>query len=266
MRPCLKYWGGKQTLARKIIALMPKHFTYCEPFFGGGSVFFTKAPSRNEVINDLNENVVNFYQVLKHDFKRLYRAIDGTLYSEAQCREAREIYRHGLAEDKVRRAWAVFVLSYQCFSGILGETWAYYRLRNRANNFDRAKKRFHYRYVRRLEGVQIFQNDALQVIENMDAADTFHFIDPPYFNADMGHYGGYTEGDFEALLDLLGGLQGKFLMTTYPSALLTRYAEQHGWLRQSYEFHLNASNSDRRKVEVFTMNYSPRAGQMRLFS
>ena len=42
----LKYHGGKRYLAKRIIALMPEHITYVEPFFGGGSVLLHKDPFR----------------------------------------------------------------------------------------------------------------------------------------------------------------------------------------------------------------------------
>lgn len=64
-KTCIKYWGGKQQLVPKLLELIPQHYTYCEPFFGGGALFFAKNLSQNEVINDLNDNMINFYRILK---------------------------------------------------------------------------------------------------------------------------------------------------------------------------------------------------------
>ena len=268
MKTCIKYWGGKQQLAPEILRLIPEHHTYCEPFFGGGAVFFAKAPSKNEAINDISDNIVNFYRVVKRadTFERLCQEIDLTLYSEWQYKKAKAIWKAGKDDCKVMRAWAVFVLSHQSFSADLGCSWIFNRNRNNAMKFDRVKKMFDERYVRRLERTQIFQRDALNVMANMDSPDTFHFIDPPYFNADMGHYKGYTEADFKALLDLLVGIQGKFLLTTYPSDVLTKHTEENGWLTINNEVHLCSSNTaGKSKVEVFTLNYTPQEGQLRLF-
>lgn len=55
MRTPITYYGGKQQLAAKIISMMPAHKIYCEPFFGGGAVFFQKPKSYLEVINDKKE-------------------------------------------------------------------------------------------------------------------------------------------------------------------------------------------------------------------
>ena len=57
---CVKYWGGKQQLVPRLLRLIPEHQTYCEPFFGGGALFFAKPLSRVEIINDLNDNMINF--------------------------------------------------------------------------------------------------------------------------------------------------------------------------------------------------------------
>jgi len=265
MKTPIKYWGGKQQLADKIISLIPTHTCYTEAFFGGGAVFFRKRPSKVEVINDVNDNIVNFYKVIKRDFEGLQSEIDTTLYSEWQFNEARELWREG-GGSKVLRAWAVFVLSHQSFSGNLGCSWAFSDQRNEALRFDNTKKMFDERYVRRLERVQIFCRDALNVIQNTDHTDTFHFIDPPYYNADMGHYDGYTEQDFRDLLECLSGLKGMFLLTTYPSELLKEYSKTNGWHTIENVMHLSASNkAGKSKNEVFTLNYQPTATQGSLF-
>ena len=80
-----------------------------------------------------------------------------------------------------------------------------------------------------------------------------YYIDPPYFNANMGDYEGYTKMDFETLFQLLSTLKGKFMLSSYPSEILSEYTAQHGW--KMIEFELPRSASGGRKVEVLTMNY-----------
>ena len=46
MKPVLKYPGSKWRIAGEIVARIPEHHTYLEPFFGSGAVFFSKEPSR----------------------------------------------------------------------------------------------------------------------------------------------------------------------------------------------------------------------------
>lgn len=106
----IKYWGGKQQLANKIIARIPKHRAYIEPFFGGGAVFFQKGISPVEIINDLNDNIVNFYKIIKRDFHKFHGELDLTLYSEWEWKRAKQLWQSGFEEDKVLRAWWRYLL------------------------------------------------------------------------------------------------------------------------------------------------------------
>jgi len=61
MRGPLNYIGGKSQLAKLIVARLPTHTAYVEPFAGGAKVFFYKPRSKVEIINDLDGELVNFY-------------------------------------------------------------------------------------------------------------------------------------------------------------------------------------------------------------
>jgi DNA adenine methylase len=81
MRTPISYYGGKQTLSAIILGLIPEHHIYCEPFLGGAAVFFAKKPSKVEIINDTNCELINFYEVLKHDFTSLEKEVAISLHS-----------------------------------------------------------------------------------------------------------------------------------------------------------------------------------------
>ena len=65
MKSLLRYPGSKWNLASRIVELLPEHKTYLEPYFGSGAVLFTKQPSAIETVNDLNDDVVNLFQVIQ---------------------------------------------------------------------------------------------------------------------------------------------------------------------------------------------------------
>lgn len=201
MKTPITYYGGKQKMLKIILPMIPEHDIYVEPFFGGGAVFWAKEPVNVEFVNDKNGEVANFYRVLKNDFDALKKQIDSTLHSEFMHKEARSIYFAPEGHDKIMRAWAVWVLSHQSFYSILGSTWKCAKTRNIAKQLQRRKEAFSDDYSSRLERTSIFCRDALDIIKKADHEDAFHYVDPPYFNADMGHYGGYTRDDFVALLD-----------------------------------------------------------------
>src|ERR1700751_1094745 len=69
----LPYIGGKNRLAKQIISLLPDHTAYVEPFAGGAQVFFHKEPSKVEVLNDLDGEVVNFFRICQSHYEELLR-------------------------------------------------------------------------------------------------------------------------------------------------------------------------------------------------
>jgi DNA adenine methylase len=105
--------------------------------------------------------------------------------------------------------------------------------------------------------VQIENRDALKIIQTWDNKDAFFYCDPPYFNSNMGHYKGYTEQDFENLLQVLSEIKGKFILSSYPSEILEKYIKKHKWFSKRIEgIQVSVSLGKRKmKTEVLTGNY-----------
>lgn len=71
MKTPISYYGGKQTMLKHLLPLVPEHNLYTESFAGGAALYWAKEPSPVEVLNDVNGNLINFYRVLKNDFNAL---------------------------------------------------------------------------------------------------------------------------------------------------------------------------------------------------
>lgn len=244
-------------MASMILKLFPPHKLYCEPFFGGGAVFFAKEPSPVEVINDKDLRVIKFYRVCKTHFDYLKALIDQTPHSRKLHLEAQHVLKHPELYSDIKQAWAFWVQTNMSFGSCIFGGYAYGRKKNSSEKKMRNKRAaFTDEYQKRLECVQIECEDALKVIKSRDSADSFHYCDPPYFNAVMGHYGGYTRGNFEDLLKTLAGVKGKFLMSSYPSDLLDEYIKKYKWKKLEVELNLcMATKAPRKKIEVLTANY-----------
>lgn len=253
----VSYYGGKQLMLRHILPLIPNHHVYTEAFFGGGAVFWGKERSRVEVINDVNREVINFYQVLQTEYHKLNALVKTTLHSRAQYQDALVVYNHPHLFDPIRRAWAFWILCNQGFSCQIG-TWGYDKssgsIERKTNN---AKIRFNLELKERLECVQIESNDAVKVIQSRDREDAFHYLDPPYFNSDCGHYTGYGLLDYTRLLDSLVSIKGKFLLSSYRSDVLDTYTKKEGWYQIEVEKNLAVTQraKSKKKIEVLTANY-----------
>lgn len=262
-------------MASKIIGMIPDHTIYTESFLGGGAVFWNKEPSAHEVINDMDDNIINFYRVLQVNFDELFQEITTTLHSRTQHLDAKYIlksepeklsksYTYRLTDSSmkpdlsVRRAWAFWVQANMSYSSKLFGGFAYDRSDDAKTTRAIMNKReaFQLHYKERLKNVCIECNDAIKVIQSRDTDTTFHYCDPPYFNSDCGHYGGYTQENFEELLNTLAGLKGKFLLSSYPSDILDYFVKEYGWEQKSWTTSVSVTNkTNKKKTEVLTFNY-----------
>ncbi|MEO1050206.1 MAG: DNA (cytosine-5-)-methyltransferase [Bacteroidota bacterium] len=257
----ITYYGGKQRLVSLILSLIPDHKLYCEPFVGGAAVFFGKEPSEMEVINDLNGEVVNFYRVCHSDFKKLEKLIRSTPHSRQIHRETHDILKQTGKHDQITRAWAFWVQTNMSFSARVFGGYAYERKSNGTlKRFVNKKLAFNKEVCERLSMVDIENNDALQVIKSRDTKDSFFYCDPPYFNSNMGHYKGYSENDFEELLKTLSSIQGKFLLSSYPSEILEKYTKKYKWYTLEKSTGISVTHqTDKVKIEVLTASYPLRS-------
>lgn len=91
-RPPLTYLGNKARLAPKIIEHFPPHHTCVEVFGGSGALLYAKTPSLVEVLNDIDGEIINFYQVVRSPvlFEQLTNSLELTLYS----REGFDLGKH----------------------------------------------------------------------------------------------------------------------------------------------------------------------------
>ena len=258
MKTPLSYYGGKQQLATRILGMIPEHEIYCEPFCGGAAIFFSKPPSQVEIINDTNGEIINFYEVLKRDFSALEREIEISLHSRKQHQHAKVIYENPDMFDRIKRAWAVWMLANSSYACKLDGGYGYDRKGSISKKLKNKRTGFSTDYAIRLQAAQIECCDALRIIASRDTPETFFYIDPPYVGADQGHYDGYTQMDFDALLKALEAVQGKFLLSSYRNKSLHEYTAQNGW--ETVEIKMacpmtSKLKNPRNKVEVLTANY-----------
>ncbi len=258
MKTPLTYYGGKQQLSNKIISLIPIHKVYCEPFIGGGAIFFKKSPSEIEIINDTNGELINFYEVLQRDFTSLYQEIAISLHSRELHSEARVVYEHPKMFGRVKRAWAIWMLANESFGAMFDGGWGYDKTGQTTKKISGKREDFKEELAIRLQNVQIECYDALKIIQSRDTLETFFYLDPPYPNTDQGHYDGYSNEDFLQLMRILEGIQGKFLLSSFRNKHLTEFTERNNWnqieIRMAKPMTAHGKRSVA-KIEVLTANY-----------
>ena len=215
-------------MLQHILPLIPKHSIYTEAFFAGGAVFFAKDPVESETINDMNNLVVNFYEVAKNDFHNLKSKVEATLFSRATYSVANVIYRMPNLFNSLQQAWAFYTACNMAFNNNVG-SWGYDKYGKRLKAFKNKKMRFDLNLAERLKPVTVECNDACKVIITYDTIDAFHYLDPPYINTNCGTYKGYTQENYKELLDTLSKVKGKFLLSSFPTKILDEYIQKNNW-------------------------------------
>lgn len=178
MKPIIKWTGGKRREIERFQHYIPEHKLYIEPFFGGGAVFWHLEPEKS-IINDFDNELINFYRNInniKEDLKLLSK-IDDRDTLEQKYYEFRDIDIKKLS-DKERAIRFAFV-NQLAFSGM--------RRFNKDGKFNVPfgyYKKFSInitnKHIELLNNATIYNRDALEIIKENDKEDTFIFLDPPY--------------------------------------------------------------------------------------
>lgn len=260
----LKWHGGKFYLAERIIQLMPAHTHYVEPYFGGGQVLFRRDPEGvSEVANDIDGHLMNFWKVLQDPahFERFLRLAQATPFAEQEFEEAAAARDHA---DPVRRALALFV---RCRLSLAGRMTGFTgitktRTRRGMNNEVSA-------WLSAVEGlpavherlrrVLLLNRPALEVIRKQDGPDTLFYLDPPYLHetrtAPQVYAHEMTEADHRKLLETVRQVEGKVLLSGYPSELYDTALK--GWARHTFDLanHAASGRQKHRETEVVWANF-----------
>jgi len=234
----IKWHGGKHYLAKTIISLMPKEgiTTFVEPYFGSGAVLLSMpAGDRAEIVNDVDSGLANFWKVLRDPdlFPAFVHQVSLTPFSQEEFEAASEPQ-----DDPVLAAVSFFVRCRQSRQGLMKDfaTMTLRRMRRRMNEQAAAwlsavegLDDVH----DRLSGVVVFNEDALNLIESCDSSETFFYLDPPYLSATRTAKKAYrhetNDEHHQALLELLSRIEGRFLLSGYPSDLYSQFADGFDW-------------------------------------
>lgn len=120
-RPFLKWAGGKYSLLPELHHLIPAGQRLIEPFVGGGSVFMNSDKHANYLLADVNQDLINLYQMLDVDHIRVISWAQ-ELFKRADNEEAYMELRtdfNGQRMGAPERAAAFLYLNRHCFNGLV---------------------------------------------------------------------------------------------------------------------------------------------------
>ena len=196
MKPFFCRVGTKKDLVETIQNLMPHHKTYVEPFVGGGSVFWYIDKPDKVVINDLDENLIEGYNLLKKEGLKDLQ-MPATL-------EGKRALVNRKARNKGERLLQLLLISCNTF-GNIGKGKIY------KNTNARTKLEQIGEYANVLQNVKILSEDYKQVIKKYDSIGTFFFLDPPYEKSKSLYKN--SNINYEEMNRLLSNIKGSFMLT-----------------------------------------------------
>lgn len=188
--PPFAYFGGKTTAAKRIVAALPAHLHYVEPYGGSLAVLLEKPRSRMETVNDLDHSLMTFWRVLRDRPLELARVCHLTPHSRAEFEDSEDLEVSDSLEV-ARRVWARLT---QSRTGRLNRTgWRHYvapggqstafpgYLDGYVDRMAAAAERLHH--------VTLECRPALELIHKFGAdPDVLLYVDPPYVGSTRGSY------------------------------------------------------------------------------
>ncbi len=220
------WYGGKFSHLDWLLPLLPKTKHFCDVFGGSASVLLNRSPSPIETYNDIEQEVVNFFHVLRDQSDELIRAIGLTPFSKEEFTLA--ISEHKGTISDLERARRFFVRARQVRTGLAQKAtsgrWAHCRLTSRAKMAGAVSRWLgsigDLPYIaQRLLRVQIENSPAIEVIKRYDSEETLFYCDPPYPHGSRGDSNAYahemTDNDHRELARLLHTVRGKVALSSY---------------------------------------------------
>ena len=250
MRSPIRWFGGKGNFTQHLLPLIPEHKCYVEVFGGGASLLFAKEPSKIEIYNDLDGDVVAFFRLFHNDgaMEAFKRKCHYTPYSRELYKHFQQTWRE--QADPIERVYRWFMITRMSFNADPQTRSGFsagpnhtrpHRTKTVIDELDI--------YVDRLRDVLIENSDWQAIIDIYDTPNTLFYCDPPYL-PDTRLAGGYnfemSFTDHEIFVDRMRTVTGKVLLSNYPNDLY----ETLGWAKDEIEqFSWSSGRKDKRGLQ-----------------
>jgi DNA adenine methylase len=260
MKSPITYYGGKGMLVEIIAEYVPASMDrYIEPCFGSGALFFYRSRwAQTEIINDLNDEVVNFFRILREHPQKLIDLLQLTPHARMEQKKAVEILDDPRSSN-LKKAWAFFTRINQSFNGVRG--WSIPVEKGRAAEWKRkTDPALLFDVARRLRFASFENRPLLQILKLYDKPRSFFYLDPPYLsvNDPKGKKTGYRdhdmiEADHEKMIAVCLKLKGMCIISGYDHPLYNPLVD-HGWRKVVIPWKVQSTAHTSRGSSVNTSN------------
>ena len=227
------WYGGKFSHLDFLIPLLPRDAThFCDVFGGSAAVLLNVEPYAVETYNDIDSELVNFFQTLRNQRGKLVKAIGLTPFSREELKLACQTAE---IVSKLERARRFYIRARQTRTGLAQTSsegrWAHCVLTSRAGMAGAVSRWLGSveglpEIAQRLQRVQIENAPAVEVIQRYDTPETLFYVDPPYVHSVRGDTSAYgfemTDEAHRELADCLNSIRGRAVLSGYRTDLYDR--------------------------------------------
>ncbi len=247
------WWvGGKSKLKKEIISLFPEHKHYVEVFGGWLSVFFAKEPSKLETVNDINNDLINLYKVIKEYPQSLSHYLNLLVVSRVVFNNIK-LKKYTPRNHIEKAAYFYYVIS-QSF----GSKGSHFAMNSKSWRKPKNLWKSFTKWAERFKFVTIENMSFDMLIQKYDKPEVFFYLDPPYFDYEDYYAWGFKKSQHRLLRDTLKNIEWKFLLS-YNDCPEIRELYKDFNIKSSKEiaYTLGGSTKNRRKIvsELYITNY-----------
>ena len=254
----LRRLGNKKKIAKKIQAYFPRHKIYIEPFFGSGGMFFNKPKAKYNIVNDLDSDVFNLFQVVMNQKEELEKAF----YMMPIHSDLLEYWKKNEETEPIKKALRFLFLSNLTYLGKMDTLRYGLRTNDKEHFFKTINKTFN-----KLENVKLNNCDFRNFFKSLvycdidfgkpsgERKDTFIYCDPPYLQTTDTYSNSFTESDSLELFETLQQTGCKWAMSEFNHPFILDQAKQRGLNVIEIGERQNLKN---RRLEILVTNYENR--------
>tara|TARA_R100001198_G_scaffold80341_1_gene52900 strand:+ start:73 stop:858 length:786 start_codon:yes stop_codon:yes gene_type:complete len=252
----LRRLGNKKKIAKEIQKYFPPHKIYIEPFFGAGGMFFNKPKANNNIVNDLDSDVFNLFQVVMNQKEELEKAF----YIMPIHIDLLKYWIENKETEPIKKAIRFLFLSNFTY---LGKQDCLSFSSNASIKASKDKfKNLLDKTLLKLYDVGFNNNDFRKFLKDIsfptdgrnNEGKTFIYCDPPYLNTvDKYEMDDFNENDSKDLFDCLIESKCKFAMSEFDHPFILKQAELRGL---NIIYIGERKNLKNRRTEILVTNYS----------
>lgn len=262
--PALRYHGAKFRLAPWIISHFPEHKYYVEPFGGAAGVLLNKPQCHAEVYNDLDGDIVNFFEVLRNPYLReqLIEQLVLTPYSRQEFELAYEFTTNQV--ERARRTAIRASMGFGSGGTTMGKTGFRTDLKRKYGTAMDLWRRYPSNLAaigERFSVVQIENKPAIELIVKHDNSETLQYLDPPYVHEtrymkgrNRTYRNELTDSDHENLITTVSNSESMFILSGYDTELYNDLLT--GWQKRTKSSRISSGRGTKTKTECLWLSPS----------